>query len=57
MVCNDVEQNICVIQDSQKLAKLLELLGIYTEYGSVLIFADKQEHVDDLVSWSVRSDR
>lgn len=29
--------------------KLLELLGLYQEQGSVLVFVDTQEHADDLM--------
>ena len=38
-----------MLDEDQKLLKLLELLGIYQEMGSVLVFVDKQEHADDLV--------
>ena len=38
-----------VIEDDDKFFKLLELLGIYQEGGSVLVFVDKQEHADDLM--------
>ena len=37
-----------VLEDDQKFFKLLELLGIYQEQGSVLVFVDKQEHADEL---------
>ena len=37
-----------MLEDEQKYLKLLELLGIYQETGSVLVFVDKQEHADEL---------
>ena len=49
VVCGDVEQYFSVLQEAEKFNKLLELLGIYWEYGSVLVFVDKQEHCDKLV--------
>ena len=38
-----------LLEEDQKLHKLLELLGMYQELGSVLVFVDKQEHADDLM--------
>ena len=38
-----------MIEEEKKLFKLLELLGIYQEIGSVLVFVDKQEHADELM--------
>jgi superfamily II DNA/RNA helicase len=35
--------------------KLLELLGIYQEMGSVIVFVDKQEHADDLTKRLLRN--
>ncbi|XP_060075225.1 probable ATP-dependent RNA helicase DDX46 [Ylistrum balloti] len=49
VVCKDVEQHVIVIDEDKKFLKLLELLGIYQEKGSVLVFVDKQEHADDLM--------
>lgn len=49
IVCGDIEQNVCIVDDENKFLKLLELLGVYTELGNVLIFVDKQEHADELV--------
>lgn len=49
VVCKDVEQHVIVLDDDNKYLKLLELLGIYQEQGSVIVFVDKQEHADDLV--------
>ncbi len=37
------------MDEDQKFFKLLELLGIYQEQGSVLVFVDKQEHADDVM--------
>lgn len=39
-------QIICEPED--KFLKLLELLGLYQEDGSVLVFVDKQEHADEV---------
>lgn len=38
-----------VLEEDQKFFKLLELLGVYQEQGSVLVFVDKQEHADELM--------
>ena len=38
-----------MIDEDRKLLKLLELLGVYQEKGSVLVFVDKQEHADELM--------
>lgn len=50
VVCKDVEQHAFVLEEHQKFLKLLELLGQYWEYGNVLVFVEKQEKADDLVS-------
>ncbi|XP_046639989.1 probable ATP-dependent RNA helicase DDX46 [Daphnia pulicaria] len=49
VVCADVEQHVLVMEDEQKFLKLLELLGVYQEQGSVLVFVEKQESADDLL--------
>lgn len=49
VVCKDVEQYIIVLEDNQKFLKLLELLGLYQEKGSILVFVHKQEHADELM--------
>ncbi|KAL5018688.1 hypothetical protein ScPMuIL_004410 [Solemya velum] len=49
VVCREVKQEVIVIDEDTKFRKLLELLGIYQERGSVLVFVDKQEHADDLM--------
>ena len=49
IVCKEVEQHVIVLDDDQKYLKLLELLGLYQEQGSVIVFVDKQENADDLV--------
>ncbi|KAK3090638.1 hypothetical protein FSP39_013319, partial [Pinctada imbricata] len=49
VVCKDVEQHVIIIDEDKKFLKLLELLGIYQERGSVLVFVDKQEHADELM--------
>ncbi|XP_065842344.1 probable ATP-dependent RNA helicase DDX46 [Oscarella lobularis] len=48
VVCKDVLQTVIVIDNHQKFFKLLELLGIYQEQGSVLVFVEKQESADQL---------
>ncbi|CAL1528686.1 unnamed protein product [Lymnaea stagnalis] len=49
VVCKEVTQNVILIEDDKKFFKLLELLGLNSERGSVLVFVDKQEHADDLM--------
>ncbi|XP_055378561.1 probable ATP-dependent RNA helicase DDX46 [Condylostylus longicornis] len=49
VVCKDVEQNIAVLEDDAKFFKLLELLGLYQEHGSIIVFVDKQENADSLL--------
>jgi ATP-dependent RNA helicase DDX46/PRP5 len=49
-VCKDVEQHAIIMDEHQKFLKLLELLGQYWELGNVLVFVEKQEKADDLVS-------
>ncbi|XP_028390965.1 probable ATP-dependent RNA helicase DDX46 isoform X2 [Dendronephthya gigantea] len=49
VVCSDVEQHVVIIEDDDKFLKLLELLGIYQEQGSVLVFVEKQESADSLL--------
>ncbi len=39
-----------ILDEDKKFFKLLELLGIYQEQGSVLVFVDKQEHADELMT-------
>ncbi|XP_002161749.2 probable ATP-dependent RNA helicase DDX46 [Hydra vulgaris] len=48
VVCSDVEQHALVIEEENKFFKLLELLGVYQEKGSVLVFVEKQESADML---------
>ncbi|CAB3992375.1 probable ATP-dependent RNA helicase DDX46, partial [Paramuricea clavata] len=49
VVCSDVEQHVVIIDEDDKFLKLLELLGIYQEQGSVLVFVEKQESADSLL--------
>lgn len=49
VVCRDVHQSVMVIEDHQKFYKLLELLGIYYQQGSVLVFVERQEAADALI--------
>jgi ATP-dependent RNA helicase DDX46/PRP5 len=39
-----------IVEEHVKFLKLLELLGQFSEKGNVLVFVDKQEKADDLVS-------
>uniref|UniRef100_A0A915PWZ0 Probable ATP-dependent RNA helicase DDX46 n=1 Tax=Setaria digitata TaxID=48799 RepID=A0A915PWZ0_9BILA len=55
VVCDDVNQNVVILEEHQKMLKLLELLGVYWENGNVLVFVDKQEKADDLVAQLMRS--
>lgn len=38
-----------ILTEDEKFYKVLELLGIYQEMGSVLIFVEKQESADELM--------
>ncbi|XP_030382423.1 probable ATP-dependent RNA helicase DDX46 isoform X4 [Scaptodrosophila lebanonensis] len=49
VVCKDVEQHAVILSDEAKFFKLLELLGIYQEKGSIIVFVDKQENADILL--------
>lgn len=49
VVCKDVDQSVIIIEEHQKFYKLLELLGIYQEKGSILVFVEKQESADFLI--------
>ncbi|OZC09870.1 hypothetical protein X798_02976 [Onchocerca flexuosa] len=55
VVCDDVNQSVVILEEHQKMLKLLELLGVYWENGNVLVFVDKQEKADDLVAQLMRS--
>ncbi|KAK4475983.1 hypothetical protein MN116_001219 [Schistosoma mekongi] len=49
VVCSDVEQHALVLSEEEKVYKVLELLGVYQEEGSVLVFVEKQESADELM--------
>lgn len=49
MVCKEVEQHVIVLEEEQKMLKLLELLGVYQDQGSAIVFVDKQENADYLL--------
>ena len=49
VVCKDVEQSVILIEEHRKFFKLLEVLGIYQDKGSILIFVEKQESADLLI--------
>ena len=46
MLMNDV---VKVLEEDTKFLKLLEVLGEYSDQGSIIIFVDKQEHADGLL--------
>lgn len=47
-ICRNVDQVIEIVEEDFKILKLLELLGIWLDRGSVIIFVDKQEQGDEL---------
>jgi ATP-dependent RNA helicase DDX46/PRP5 len=49
VVCKDVEQHVAILEDDAKFFKLLELLGLYSQTGSIIVFVDKQENADSLL--------
>uniref|UniRef100_A0A914Q931 Probable ATP-dependent RNA helicase DDX46 n=1 Tax=Panagrolaimus davidi TaxID=227884 RepID=A0A914Q931_9BILA len=55
VVCKDIEQHAMILSEEQKYFKLLELLGLFWERGSVIVFVEKQEKADDLVSKLMKS--
>ena len=55
VVCKDVEQEVLVLEEFQKFPKLLELLGLYQENGSVLVFVERQESADYLIKDLMRA--
>ncbi|XP_071951995.1 probable ATP-dependent RNA helicase DDX46 [Antedon mediterranea] len=56
IVCSDVEQHLIILEEEeQKFLKLLELLGIYQEKGSVLVFVERQESADRLLKDLMKS--
>ncbi|ENN75973.1 hypothetical protein D910_10718, partial [Dendroctonus ponderosae] len=50
-----VEQHVVVLEEEQKFLKLLELLGLFQEQGSIIIFVDKQENADILLKELMRA--
>ncbi|XP_065296412.1 probable ATP-dependent RNA helicase DDX46 [Dermacentor albipictus] len=49
VVCKEVEQHVVILNQDDKFFKLLELLGLYQDKGSAIVFVDKQEHADILL--------
>ena len=49
IVCKEVTQEVVVLEEEEKFFKLLELLGLYSDKGSVLVFVDRQESADQLL--------
>merc|ERR1711871_217839 len=54
-VNKDIKQYVEVHEDETKFLRLLQLLGIWNEKGSVLIFVDKQDKCDQLFQDLLRS--
>ncbi|XP_067937972.1 probable ATP-dependent RNA helicase DDX46 [Watersipora subatra] len=50
VVAKDISQHVVICETEEKFLRLLELLGLYQEDGSVLVFVDKQEHADELMN-------
>ena len=46
--CSSIEQFVEVREDGEKYLRLLELLGMWYELGSILIFVDQQIEADEL---------
>ncbi|KAJ8986134.1 hypothetical protein NQ317_005606 [Molorchus minor] len=55
VVCKEVEQHVIMLEEDQKFLKLLELLGLYQEHGSIIVFVDKQENADILLKELMRA--
>ncbi|XP_068618148.1 probable ATP-dependent RNA helicase DDX46 [Battus philenor] len=49
VVCKEVEQHVAILEEDAKFFKLLELLGLYSQMGSIIVFVDKQENADSLL--------
>jgi len=49
VVCKDVEQHVVVLEEDKKFLKLLEVLGIFQEKGSIIVFVERQESADELL--------
>eukprot|EP00124_Ichthyophonus_hoferi_P002829 Ihof_evm9s212 gene=Ihof_evmTU9s212 len=49
VVAKEVEQHVIVIDEDEKFLKLLELLGMYSNDGLVLVFVERQESADSLL--------
>ena len=46
--CKNVQQTIEIIEEDRKIFRLLELLGIWLDKGSVIVFIDRQADGDQL---------
>lgn len=49
VVSDTIKQEVVVLDEDKKFLKLLELLGHYSQEGSVIVFVDKQEKADMLL--------
>lgn len=54
-MCSNVEQLIEVREQTTKFLRLLELLGEWSEKGSILIFVDRQIEADELFKELMKS--
>lgn len=55
MVNKDITQIMEIHEDEDKFLRLLQLLGIWYEQGSILVFVDKQDKCDSLYSDLLKS--
>ena len=55
VVPKQIEQNVAILDDEKKLFKLLELLGMFQDKGSVIVFCQKQEVCDTLQQQLMKS--
>src|SRR5690349_15876063 len=53
-VCADVEQHVEVRSEESKFGRLLDLLALWKDKGSILIFVDRQESVDEMFAELLR---
>lgn len=49
MVSDSVTQYVIVLKDDQKFLKLLELVGLFQDNGSIIVFVEKQVTADVLL--------
>ncbi|KJE89266.1 DEAD box ATP-dependent RNA helicase [Capsaspora owczarzaki ATCC 30864] len=49
IVSKEIDQHVLVIPEAEKYLRLLELLGVWQEEGSVIVFVERQEAADMLL--------